>query len=82
MPSRNITVLYGPTTPRKCGLCGKLKARFGSLIDPNGHTWLICDDDINSLWGERAAIITDEEIEARAAQLIQERLLGPGLGGE
>lgn len=79
MPSRNVTVVYGEMTPRKCQLCGKMKARFGSLIDGNGHTWLICADEggcVDGLWHRNAAIIQDAEIEARARQLIQERLLG------
>jgi hypothetical protein len=78
MPSRNITVVYGEMNQRQCGLCGKLKTRFGSLIDPNGHTWIICADDIDALWHRNAAIIVDSEIEERAKQLIQERLLGMG----
>ena len=78
MPSRDITVVYGDMNPRKCGLCGKLRARFGSLIDPNGHTWIVCVECIDGLWHRNAAIIVDSEIEERAKQLIQERLLGMG----
>lgn len=78
MPSRNVTVVYGEMTPRKCGLCGKLRARFGSLIDPNGHTWIVCAECIDGLWHRNAAIIQDEEVENRARALIQERLLGLG----
>lgn len=76
MPSRDITVIYGDMNPRKCQLCGKLKARFGSLIDCNGHSWLVCMDCVDGLWHRNAAVIQDSEVENRARQLIQERLLG------
>lgn len=78
MPSRNITVLYGETTRRKCNLCGKFNTRFGSLIDPNGHSWLVCVTCIDNLWHGNAAIISDAEVEDRARQLLQDRLLGMG----
>ena len=65
-----------------CELCWKTKERFGSLIDPNGHAWLICADCINTWWEEDHALKMEERVnelaKERAITLIQERLLGDG----
>jgi hypothetical protein len=53
MPSKGIVALYGDLSPEKCDLHGEMATRFGTLIDPNGHTWTICAECINTLWAER-----------------------------
>jgi hypothetical protein len=76
VPSGTVQVLYGNTSPTACKLCGKTHTRFGTLIDPNGHAWLVCNTCIDNLWSGNAAFIVDSEIEDRAKQLVQERLMG------
>jgi hypothetical protein len=36
-----------------CQLCGERRERTGKLIDPNGHSWVICDLCINWWWDNR-----------------------------
>ena len=36
-----------------CQLCGERRERVGKLIDPNRHTWIICDLCINWWWDNR-----------------------------
>jgi len=43
-------IRYGTLGPRACDLHGGVRERFGTLVDPNGHAWLICDLCITSLW--------------------------------
>jgi hypothetical protein len=76
VPSANVVVLFGNTKPRPCKLCGETKDRFGTLIDCNGHSWLICMTCVDGLWSRNAAVIVDEVIEERAKQLVQEKLFG------
>jgi hypothetical protein len=76
MPSSNVMVLYGDTSPRDCKLCGKQNTRFGTLIDCNGHSWLVCMACVDGLWSRNAAVIVDAEIEDRARQLVQDKLFG------
>jgi hypothetical protein len=76
VPSQNVMVLYGTTKPRPCKLCGKTETRFGTLVDPNGHSWLVCVTCIDNLWKGNAAIIQDAEVEERARQLVQDKLFG------
>jgi hypothetical protein len=53
MPNQ-IVLTYGDLAdPRPCELHGGLATRFGTLIDPNGHKWIICADCINSLWEDK-----------------------------
>lgn len=73
---REIQVTYGNTQPQTCKLHGELATRFGTLIDPNGHRWLICAECIDTLWSGRQFVIRDEEVNKRARELLQERLLG------
>jgi len=45
------------------------------LVDPNGHTWLLCEDCIKALWEEKQYInqlpdISDEEIEEKMDSLL------------
>jgi hypothetical protein len=37
-----------------CQVCYKEKDLFGTLVDNNGHKWLICSDDIGLIWGNQA----------------------------
>ena len=76
MPSTNVVVLYGDTSLRDCKLCGRQNRRFGTLVDPNGHSWLVCVTCIDNLWKGNAAIIQDAEVEDRARQLVQDKLFG------
>lgn len=69
-------ILFGKLGPRPCKLCGNIKDEFGTLIDSNGHSWLICITCIDNLWSGNAAVITDEAVEERARHLIQDRLMG------
>ena len=73
---RNVEVSYGELPEQVCKLHGGEATRFGTLVDPNGHRWLICAGCINSLWGENQWIIREEEVDRRARQLLEERLLG------
>jgi hypothetical protein len=76
VPKANIVALFGDTVPTTCKLCGKTQTRFGTLVDCNGHTWLICMECVDGLWSRNAAVIVDAEIEERARQLVQEKLFG------
>jgi hypothetical protein len=50
----SIVLTFGDMSePRPCELHGGLATRFGTLIDPNGHKWVICAACINSLWEEK-----------------------------
>jgi hypothetical protein len=42
--------------PARCQLCWKERKRFGSLVDPNGHVWLICSKCIKKGWMKRQAL--------------------------
>jgi hypothetical protein len=46
-------VSFGEIPNANCQLHGGTAARFGTLVDPNGHKWLICADCINSLWEDK-----------------------------
>jgi hypothetical protein len=72
----NHGILFGNLQSRNCKLHGGMATRFGSLVDPNGHVWLICSDCIDNFWAGNQAFITEERVEERARQLLQERLLG------
>jgi hypothetical protein len=76
VPKVNVVALYGDTQPTACKLCGTMQTRFGTLIDCNGHTWLICMACVDGLWSRNAAVIVDEVIEERARQLVQDKLFG------
>jgi hypothetical protein len=64
-----------------CQLCYKPAESFGTLVDPNGHAWLVCADCIRSLWDDRQAfnqenktpevvsILTDAAMDAIVAQM-------------
>lgn len=49
---RQIVLTFGDLDERACELHGGLATRFGTLIDPNGHKWIICAACIGSLWAE------------------------------
>lgn len=69
-------IAYGNLGERKCQLHGGIATIFGTLIDPNGHKWLICSACIDNFWAGNQAMITEERIEERARELIQQKLLG------
>lgn len=71
----NKPLLFG-NVDGTCQICFKVKHRFGTLLDPNGHTWPICAECINTLWHENHATTVEKEIEDKALKLIQERLFG------
>jgi hypothetical protein len=78
MPS-NYVITYGDLDPRLCELHGGVASRFGTLIDPNGHKWIICADCINTLWAERQAMNmepTKEEKVDQAIDILRSLLLG------
>lgn len=62
-----------------CQLCYKPAESFGTLVDPNGHAWLICKGCIDSLWADKQAynqepspvisILSDEALDAIVAQM-------------
>lgn len=74
--TKTMKLVFGEGPRKDCQLCWKKRTRFGMLVDPNGHLWLICAECINTLWAGNQAIITEDEIDQRARQLIQERLMG------
>jgi hypothetical protein len=76
MASALVRCIWGHIPSRNCKLCAESKTNFGMLVDPNGHKWLICSDCIANLWAGNQAFITQERVEERARQLLQERLLG------
>jgi len=43
-----------------CQVCFKDNHRFGTLVDPNGHTWLVCKNCINKLWQDAQAILQED----------------------
>jgi hypothetical protein len=55
-----------------CQLCYEDKSNFGTLVDPNGHSWLICSDCITSLWSDRQAINQERQVEEKAVELAQD----------
>jgi uncharacterized protein with PIN domain len=67
-----------------CKVHGETAEKFGTLVDCNGHMWLICDKCINSLWDERSFMKMQEMIEERAEEIamqkIRERLFGNDAG--
>lgn len=79
MRERKMTVKYGEHPQGYvCKLGGHTAYRFGTLIDPNGHKWIICTECIDYFWAGNAAVIREEEVERRAAQLLQDKILGSG----
>ena len=82
MPRDTFTVTYGQLADdHACDICAEFKVRFGVLIDPNGHTWNICTDCINNFWHGHSFVPRQDVIDARARELIQQRLMG-GMGDE
>lgn len=75
---RNVEITYGTIPGQACKLCGNLATRVGTLVDPNGHRWLICSECIDNLWAGNQAMITEERVQEAARKLIEERLLGGG----
>jgi hypothetical protein len=67
MPSKFV-ITYGELDPRLCELHGGEATRFGTLIDPNGHKWIICATCINGLWDATNWAIIREEAESEAEQ--------------
>jgi hypothetical protein len=77
-----MQLTYGDTPEQMCQLHYGKATRFGTLIDPNGHKWLICSDCIGTLWKDKQpfnqdgtepvgvpTILTDEAIDAIVAQM-------------
>lgn len=54
-------VSYGDIPNATCQLHGGEAGRFGTLIDPNGHRWLICDECIASLWEDKQGPVEGAE---------------------
>lgn len=56
--------------------------RFGTLVDPNGHMWLLCSDCIKGLWDAahwtKLQEQADEAAEARLAQRLSKLLSEKG----
>lgn len=70
-----------------CAVHGGQGSRFGTLVDPQGHAWLVCVTCINSLWGERQQMILSETEQAERDEIIdaamhklRESLFGPSDG--
>jgi hypothetical protein len=84
--AKSIVLTFGDLTePRSCELHGGMATRFGTLIDPNGHKWIICAACINALWDGRQmlnmeAAEQDRQTEAVDAALgrIRDIILGEG----
>lgn len=76
MPSGMVKVAWGHLPRRNCKLCANAHTNFATLVDMNGHKWLICADCVNNLWAGNQATITEERIQEAARQLLQDRLLG------
>lgn len=57
-----------------CRIHGGVRGRFGTLIDPNGHKWLVCDVCINALWGERQQMILSDKEQAERDSIIDEAM--------
>lgn len=56
MMTSTVRIRYGEAVGFACQVCFKKRKKFGTLVDPNGHTWLICDKCINKLWRKRQAL--------------------------
>lgn len=68
-----------------CQLHGAPAERFGTLVDPNGHMWLVCDVCIKALWEGRQALNleeADKERQAVAVDAALGRLRDILMGGE
>jgi hypothetical protein len=59
MPTTNEPMHYGFFVGI-CQVCFKQRKRFGTLIDPNGHSWLVCNKCINRLWKKRQALRNED----------------------
>lgn len=55
MSTTNQPIHYGYFTGI-CQVCFNDETRFGTLVDPNGHTWLVCRNCINQLWEKAQAL--------------------------
>lgn len=76
MTTTNVTLHYGHFVGI-CQICFKDRKRFGTLVDPNGHSWLICAPCINGLWEDSQALNQEEAAKGRqddAIETVIERL--------
>lgn len=68
-----------------CQLCNNTRHRFGTLVDPGGHVWLICADCIKSMWDknhwQHIQDLVEERAEEMAMTKIRESLFGSGRSG-
>lgn len=78
--TKTLTMHYGEGPLLDCQVCWKKHHKFGTLLDPNGRTWLICDECIRTLWDAEQAVNMQRRVNAaaeqRAMELIQEKLFG------
>jgi hypothetical protein len=56
-------VSFGEIPHANCQLHGGTAERFGTLVDPNGHKWLICAGCINSLWEDKQGPVEGARID-------------------
>lgn len=54
MTISTVKITYGDYN-HTCQVCYKPRTRFGLLVDPNGHSWRVCQKCIDRLWRKRHA---------------------------
>ena len=59
MATTNKPIHYGDFAGI-CQLCFKDGQRFGTLVDANGHTWLICQSCIIAVWEAKQPFMRDD----------------------
>jgi hypothetical protein len=57
-----------------CQLCGERRERVGKLIDPNKHSWVICDLCIGWWWDHRQEINLIDRHKEQAIDTILDNL--------
>jgi len=69
----NVDVKWGDGSGT-CQLCFTDQERFGTLVDPNGHKWLICALCINALWDGRQMLNMEQADRDRQAEAVDAAL--------
>jgi hypothetical protein len=68
-----LNVKYG-SFPGVCQVHGGNESRFGTLVDPNGHRWLVCSECIDVLWGNRQQMNLEELEKERQENAVNEAM--------
>lgn len=80
MSAKAATIHYGDFVGI-CQVCFNDAQRFGTLVDPNGHSWLICTGCIKGLWETKQAL-NQEAAQRQVAEDFINELRDKLLGGQ